>query len=57
MTINKQKIDYILDYFKPIFNFVTTEYKRKFSEVSATFAYNALKMNTYTLIWPMFHFS
>ena len=25
--------------------------------ITATFAYNALKIDAYTHIWPMFHFS
>ena len=49
-------MDCVLAYFKPIFNFLTLECKRVFSEVSATFANNALKMDTYIHIWPMFHF-
>ena len=40
-------MDCVLAYFKPIFNFLTLERKRVFSEVSATFANNALKMDTY----------
>ena len=43
--------------FKPIFHFLTSEQKRRFSEVSGTFVYKALKMDIYTHIWPMFCFS
>ena len=46
-----------LPYFKTIFYFVTSEHERRFSEFSAIFAYNALKIDAYTHIWPMFHFS
>ena len=38
-------------------HFLTSEHRRGFSEVSATFTYNALKMDTYTYIWTMVHFS
>ena len=53
---NKQAKDCSLAYFKPIFYFLTWEHKRQFSELSTTFGYNALKIDTYTHIWPMFHF-
>ena len=49
-------MDFVLAYFKPILHFLTSEHKRRFSEVSATFTSNTLKMDTYTHIWAMFHF-
>ena len=48
MTINKKNC--VLAYFKSISYFLTSENKRRFSEVSATFSYDALKIDTYTHI-------